>query len=98
MTWRPPYRDGRVHIARAKCSTCIFRPGNLMRLSPGRVKDMVESSIADGGGIVCHKTLPYSPDGLDGAVCRGFTDGYADDVQALQVALRLGVTLEVDVP
>jgi hypothetical protein len=99
MTWRPPYRDGAVHIAADRCSTCIFRPGNLMRLQPGRVKQMVEDTIAEQGAITCHKTLPYgSVDPPDGAICRGFYDGYADEVQALQVAGRLNVIVEVPVP
>lgn len=24
------YRDGRVHVCRQMCATCVFRPGNLM--------------------------------------------------------------------
>lgn len=79
------FRTGRVHVCERKCDTCIFRPGNLMRLQEGRRDNMVAESIRDGGAIICHDTL----DG-DNAVCRGFFDVHKDDVQALQVAERLG--------
>ena len=38
--------------------TCMFRPGNLMRLDEGRVEGMAAEALADDGGtIVCHDTL-----------------------------------------
>lgn len=80
------YRGERVHVCSTKCRTCIYRPGNLMRLQPGRVQVMEQEAIASGGAIICHKTL----DG-DNAVCRGFFDVAKHEVQALQVAERLGV-------
>lgn len=85
------YRGGRIHVASVKCATCIFRPGNLMHLAPGRVESMVEESIAGGGSIPCHKTL----DG-DNAVCRGFFDVHKHDVPALTLAERLGCITEQD--
>lgn len=85
---RKPYREGKVHVLDGKCDTCIFRPGNLMRLREGRVEEMVEESIADGGAIICHKTLDD-----DQAVCRGFFDVHKHDVQALQVAERLSMVV-----
>jgi hypothetical protein len=84
---RGPYRDGQVHVMAEKCPTCVFRPGNLMHLQPGRLTDMVRQSIADGGGITCHDTL-YRED-VDQATCRGFWDAHRDRVQAFQVAERL---------
>lgn len=77
------YRDGKVHVAARLCDTCIFRPGNLMHLEPGRVEDMV-AGCGENGHIPCHKTL----DG-DRHVCRGFFDRHRN--QVLQVAERLGV-------
>lgn len=53
---REVYSGGKVHVMAAKCSTCVFRPGNLMGLEPGRLKEMVTESVEDGGGITCHKT------------------------------------------
>jgi hypothetical protein len=77
-----PFRDGRVHVLEGKCSTCIFRPGNLMRLEAGRVKGMVEGAVANGSCIPCHSTLVTGAP----AICRGFWDGYADRVLALRLA------------
>lgn len=82
LAHRGPFRDGRVHVLSGKCATCIFRPGNLMRLAPGRVKEMVDGCVEGGGVIPCHSTL-----GTDSpAVCRGFFDGYADRILALRLA------------
>ena len=67
MTMHNIYRDGRVHICKEMCSTCIFRPGNLMSLQPGRVKGMIAEATADESTIVCHQTL-----GGDNAACHGF--------------------------
>jgi hypothetical protein len=64
------YREGRVHVQAEMCSTCIFRPGNLMGLHSGRVRGMVDEALTDESAIVCHQTL----DGPDGSVCRGFFD------------------------
>lgn len=89
-----PYRDGRVHVLIEWCSTCIFRPGNRMRLHPGRVKGMVDAAIREDSAIVCHSTL-YD-DAVKPAVCRGFYDRYS--TQPLQVAQRLGVIVEDPVP
>lgn len=94
---RPVYNEGKVHVMGEKCSTCIFRPGNPMHLSPGRVKEMVDASIEDGGAITCHKTLPYAvPERDQQAVCRGFYDAHRDRVPALYVAEAMGVIEEVD--
>lgn len=94
---RPVYDEGKVHVVREKCATCIFRPGNPMHLKPGRVKEMVEACIEDGGPITCHKTLPYAAEQADQqAVCRGFFDSYKEQVPALLMASAMGVIEEVD--
>lgn len=85
------YRNGRVHVCREMCSTCIFRPGNLMSLRPGRVKDMVAEARAEESAIICHSTLSG-----DNAACRGFFDRYP--TQPLQIAERLGLIEWVEPP
>lgn len=90
MSQADVFRDGRVHVCASMCSTCIFRPGNLMRLEPGRVAEMVREAVAADSTIICHSTL----DGPN-AACRGFFDRHA--TQPLQVADRLGLLVEVDV-
>ena len=82
------FRDGKVHVQEAKCSTCIYRPGNLMHLDPGRKDSMESEAIAGGGVIPCHKTL-----GGDESVCRGFFD-VAKHEGLLAVAERLDVVVE----
>lgn len=86
---KPPYSDGRVHVMADKCSTCVFRPGNLMRLQPGRVKEMVDGSLADQSAITCHKTLYGQAE--QESVCRGFFDAYGHKVQALDLAEKIGI-------
>jgi hypothetical protein len=79
------YRDGFVHVLAARCPTCIFRPGNRMSLNPGRVRGMVAVAVARQGMIPCHEVM----DTPEPAICRGFYDTNANNIQALQVAGRL---------
>jgi hypothetical protein len=81
------FRDGYVHVLDRQCDTCIFRPGNLMRLRKGRVKEMVEGATRNDSCIPCHSTL-YS--GQE-AVCRGFFDRYAVNGKGKLVASRLQI-------
>ncbi len=92
---KPIYRSGKVHVMAEKCSTCIFRPGNLMTLQPGVVKQMVEESVAEGGSITCHKTLNGMPLADQRAVCRGFYDAHGHRVPALELAEAMKIIEEV---
>jgi hypothetical protein len=89
----------RPRLLTEKCSTCIFRPGNLMHLRPGRVKDMVETTLRGGGTITCHETLPYGehPD-YGEAICRGFYDAYGPQSNYVRICERLGGFAEVPEP
>lgn len=81
-----------VWVMAAKCATCIFRPGNLMYLEEGRVKEMVEASVENEAHIVCHDTLLYGHDSrLRPAVCRGYHDHPLGNERS--VALRAGRSL-----
>lgn len=80
--------DGeKVHVQRAQCSTCIFRPGNLMHLHEGRVEEMVAECEQTGGVIPCHKTTHGRR--KQESVCRGFFD------LRINVSLRLAVAMDV---
>ncbi len=83
MTRAKVYRNSAVHVMARMCDTCIFRPGNLMRLRPGRVGQMVRAACRNEGQIPCHETA-----GRDRAVCRGFFEKHATG--PLQIADRLG--------
>jgi hypothetical protein len=63
------YRDGHIYVMAERCSTCIFRAGNLMDLNRGRVREMVDTIHRIDGVIPCHQTLQG-----DNAVCRGQYD------------------------
>lgn len=86
------FRDDFVHVLSRQCDTCIFRRGNLMNLTKGRVKEMVRLATRNDSCIPCHSTLGTGQE----AVCKGFFDRYARDgkgkltASTLQVADRLG--------
>jgi len=85
------YRDGRVHVMERKCTTCIYRPGNLMKLEPGRKDQMQADAIKDEGVIPCHQTIEaYRGEPGDESVCRGFFD-VAKHEGLLAAAERLGI-------
>ncbi|MEV6401259.1 hypothetical protein AB0M39_41895 [Streptomyces sp. NPDC051907] len=63
---------GRVRLCARRCDTCIFRPGNLMHLQQGRVKQMVETCVKNEAHVTCHDTLVHNDRGLPGAMCRGW--------------------------
>lgn len=74
-----------------QCSDCIFRPGNLMHLGPGRMQEVVRANLENGTALICHQTLAYgSHPEVGEAVCRGFYDAYGDEVNAIRVMHRLG--------
>ena len=82
------FRDNKVHVQETKCSTCIYRPGNLMKLDAGRKDQMQADAIADGGVIPCHQTIHGRRE--QESVCRGFFD-VAKHEGLLSVAERLGI-------
>jgi hypothetical protein len=76
-----------------RCATCVFRPGNLMRLAPGRLAELVEHNLAVGAALICHDTLPYGARPEVGeTVCRGWYDAYGPRTTSVQVFERLGGT------
>jgi len=89
------FKDGALYVCEVKCSTCIFRPGNLMHLQDGRKESMAAEAVADQSVIPCHKTIYGQAE--QPAVCRGYWDVHKNDVQGLQIAERLGVVREVEV-
>lgn len=91
------YRDGKVHVLSEKCSTCVFRPGNLMTLPPGRMKELVETNRENDVAFACHQTIMY-PTRDDAAICRGYFDRFKDEVTPLILAQALDVVVEQDPP
>jgi hypothetical protein len=91
-------RDGKPRVLSEQCSTCIGRPGNLMQLYPGRVREMVQGGV-NGGGITCHQTLSYGeyPE-FGGAACRWFYDHYGHLCGLYRIYGRISGFTEVDPP
>jgi hypothetical protein len=87
---------GGVRLLSARCSTCVFRPGNLMHLRRGRLRDLADQHRQAGSYLVCHETLrEVSPAGE--ALCRGFYD-LPHPTQFIQVGDRLGWWVLTDPP
>lgn len=98
---REPYRDGTVHVMSEKCSTCVFHPGNLMHLRPGRMKELTDHVQQTGVPFVCHQTLPFSTadhvEYYDGAaLCAGSVEAYGAESQLMQMAEQMDVVTKVE--
>jgi hypothetical protein len=61
-----------------------------MQLNSGRVRRMIDQSLAADSFIPCHKTL-----GGAQAVCRGFYDRHAEDTLGCRLGAVYGL-IEVD--
>lgn len=87
-----PWRGGAVHVLDDRCTTCVFRPGNLMSLQPGRLAQLGAENVAADSALTCHQTLTYNSDyDAPPAVCRGFYDAYADRTLPLRLARLMGL-------
>lgn len=87
MTWK---------IKAEKCETCIFNPGNPMKLRSGRVREMVRECEANDSFVVCHDTLDQvTGEGKDNeAACRGYIEA-GHYPQMMRIAERLNMMEEV---
>lgn len=81
-----------MRVALEQCSTCIFRPGNLMHLNPGRLAEMVKDVRAKEGYVTCHDTLDLPL--RQRVICRGSFDRFK--TQIIQMAERMGFIEWVD--
>jgi hypothetical protein len=84
--------NGRVHVRRRMCATCIFRPGNLMHLDEGRRDKMVAGAVKNESCIPCHSHL-HSGAKVE-PVCRGFYDNHA--TVTIRLAEVMGIIEWVD--
>lgn len=76
------------------CPTCVFRPGNQMRLSAGRLREMIDEAVKRESCIPCHWQIFYVDGEPQDACCRGFFDRHP--TQPLQIADRLGLVQFID--
>lgn len=85
--------SGKLEVLAEQCPTCIFRPGNPMKLRAGRVASMVRECYERQSFIPCHETMSHDEDDdnrADGPVCRGFFDAHGDASQLVRICERLG--------
>ena len=78
----PAFRDGKPQAFDEKCETCIFRPGNAMRLPPGRLAEVTLQNRQAGAVLTCHKTTYGQHPEIGPTACRGFLDAYPDTLAA----------------
>lgn len=62
------WRTGVVRQCADLCATCIYRPGNLAHLAPGRAQQITQAAIAAEGHVVCHATIGTPQP----AICAGY--------------------------
>jgi hypothetical protein len=84
--------DGIVYVRKTRCETCIFRPGNLMDLEPGRVEGMIADADAAESAIPCHKHLYENAD-IE-PVCKGYFDRKSS--ATLRLAEAVGIVERID--
>ena len=86
----PPFdpKTHRLRVMAEKCSTCIFRPGNLMDLNRGRVAGMLQNVVRQDSYITCHQTLGT---GEPGAICKGGSDAHMGQLERIARRLPGGV-------
>jgi hypothetical protein len=90
---------GLPRLLRGKCGTCIYRPGNLMHLNPGRREEMERQAVQNGSWIICHCTLPINPANPGWqAICRGFYDVHGQESIGIRFAHAFGGLVEVEPP
>lgn len=99
--WPRPYRDGRVHVMADKCSSCVFRPGNLMHLPPGRLKGMADDVQESGIPFSCHQTLSYAEEKYNdhyggNALCAGAVEAFGAESTVMRMAHAYGVIADVE--
>lgn len=89
MTTRT-YVNGKIHVRRKMCSTCIFRPENKGRIhgiSDERIEQMVRDATRADSCIPCHHHL-YQDEPVE-PVCRGFYDKHPTTPIRLAAALDI---------
>lgn len=91
---------GKPRLNKTECATCVFGPTHA-HLRPGRIKEVIESNIEGGFGLVCHETITYdegraAPVGP--AFCRGYYDRFGHQTNYMRICERLGGFTEVDPP
>jgi hypothetical protein len=86
------YVDGRVHVRRRQCKSCIFGPNPAVAAE--RRDGMVAECAVDDGVIPCHAHL-HEGEAIE-PVCRGFYDLHQNTL--LELAEVVGVVTWIEEP
>lgn len=86
---RPVYRDGRIHVLKRQCSTCIFWPDSRAAVDAERRDGMLAECQKRDTVVPCHEWM----DTKTPVVCRGLYNQRNEfpGIAVLQLAERLGV-------
>lgn len=80
------FRDGKIHVVKRMCSSCIFRP------HPEDLKTrVVNEALRSDTAVICHHTLGTDANG----VCHGFYREHATTPLRLAAAMD---AIEFDEP
>lgn len=79
----------RPRVFAERCATCVFRPGNPMRLAPGRLADLVRENLARGTALICHTTTYGQRPDIGETICSGWWDNYRDRTRTIMVMIAL---------
>lgn len=92
--------NGRPQLLAERCSSCVFRSGDPMRLGSDRLRNLIRDNLAADALLTCHQTLSYGSHSEVGqSACRGFWDAYGTGTAAGRFALlALGGMDEVSAP
>jgi hypothetical protein len=83
----PVYRDGKIHVLKRQCATCIFWPDERAAVETERAAGMLAECIQTDTIVPCHEWM----DTKTPVVCRGLFN--QRKVAVLQIAERLGAVV-----
>ncbi len=87
--------SGQPQTFTEKCTTCVFRPGNLMKLRKGRLRELADPNAH----LTCHQTISYgSHPEIGETLCRGYYDTIGERNNYIRVMHRIGGFKEVEPP
>ena len=79
--------NGKVHVRRTPCKTCIFGPNRLIGIDQERVDQMTRDADGADTCIPCHHHL-YNGEDIE-PVCRGYFNRKSSKTLRLAEALEI---------
>lgn len=88
--------SGLPRVFSRECDTCVFRPGNRMRLEPGRLGDIIRTNLSRGTALICHQTTYEQHPEIGETVCRGWWDRFRHRTRSIILMGRLVRSMGLD--